>query len=148
MDMLLGKDVKFKWIQYCQESFEFLKKKLVKAPILKFLYWSRKFHVHVDASNVVVESVLAQPYGDTMDHPNAYASEKLNKVERNYSTTEMEALSMIFVLQNFRHYLLANPFTFFTEHQPLKYLVNKPVHQGNICWWLQLFQEFEFDVII
>jgi hypothetical protein len=30
----------------------------------------------------------------------------------------------------------------------LKYLVNKPVHQGNICRWLLLFQEFEFDVII
>ena len=36
MDEILIKDVEFKWIQYCQESFEFLKKNLVKAPILKF----------------------------------------------------------------------------------------------------------------
>jgi hypothetical protein len=34
-----------------------------------------------------------------VDHPNAYASQKLNKVERNYSTTEQEALAMIFSLQ-------------------------------------------------
>jgi hypothetical protein len=73
---------------------------------------------------------------------------KLNKEERNYSTTEREALSMIFALQKFCHYLLENPFTFFTDHQALKYLVNKPVHQGKICRWLLLFQEFEFDVII
>jgi hypothetical protein len=101
MDELLRKDVEFKWSQDCQESFKFLKKKLVEAPILKFPDWSRKFHVHVDASNVVVGSVLAQPYDDTMDHPNAYASQKLNKAERNYSTTEREALSMIFSLQKF-----------------------------------------------
>ena len=79
MDKLIRKDVEFKWIQDCQESFEFLKKKLVKAPILKFPNRSRKFHVHVDASNVVVGSVLTQTYDDTVDHPNAYASRKLNK---------------------------------------------------------------------
>jgi hypothetical protein len=74
---------------------------LVEAPILKFPDWSRKFHVHVDASNVVVGSVLAQPYDDTMDHPNAYASQKLNKEEINYSTMEREALSMIFLYKSF-----------------------------------------------
>jgi hypothetical protein len=142
------KDVEFKWSQDYQESFEFLKKNLVEAPILKFRYWSRKFHVHVDASNVAVGLVLAQPYDDTMDHPNVYASQKLNKVERNYSTVERESLSMIFALQKFRYYLLANTFTFFTDHQALKYLVNKPVHQGNIFRWLLLFKEFEFDIII
>jgi hypothetical protein len=61
---------------------------------------------------------------------------------------EREALSMIFTLQKFQHYLLTNPFTFFTDHQALKYLVNKPVHQGKICHWFLLFQEFEFDIII
>jgi hypothetical protein len=55
---------------------------------------------------------------------------------------------MIFTLHKFRHYLLANPFTFFIGHQALKYLVNKPVHQGNIFRWLLLFQELVFDLII
>jgi len=32
----------------------------------------RNFHVHVDTSNVIVSSVLAQPYDDMVDHPNAY----------------------------------------------------------------------------
>ena len=55
---------------------------------------------------------------------------------------------MVFSLQKFRHYLLANPFTFYTDHQALKYLVNKPLHHGRICRWLLLFQEFEFDVVV
>ena len=77
-----------------------------------------------------------------MDHPIVYSSKKLNKDERNYSTTKREALGMVFALQKYRHYLLANPFIFYTDHQTLKYLVNKPLHHGIICRWLLLFQEF------
>lgn len=55
---------------------------------------------------------------------------------------------MVFALQNFSHYLLPTPFTFYTDHQALKYLVNKPLHHGRICRWLLLFQEFEFEVVI
>jgi hypothetical protein len=136
----------FRWSQDCQDSFEFLNKKLVEAPILKFSEWLRVFHVHVNASSIVVGCVLAQPYDDTIDHPNAYSSHNLNTIEINYSTREREALSMIFALHKFQHYLLVNPFTFFTDLHALKYLFNKPVHQGKICCWLFLFQEFKFDV--
>ena len=55
---------------------------------------------------------------------------------------------MVLNLQKFRHYLLTNPFIFYTDHQALKYLVNKPLHHGRICRWLLLFQEFEFEVFI
>ena len=33
-------------------------------------------------------------------------------------------------------------------HSTLKYLVNKPVLGGNICRWLLLFQEHDFEVIL
>ena len=55
---------------------------------------------------------------------------------------------MVFSLQTFHHYLLANPFTFYIDHQALKYLVNKPLHHGRICRCLLLFQEFEFEVVV
>ena len=55
---------------------------------------------------------------------------------------------MVFALQKYQHYLLANPFLFYTDHQALKYLVNKPLHHGRICRWLLLFQEFEFEVVV
>ena len=93
-------------------------------------------------------AILTQPSDDAIDHPNAYASIKLNRVEHNYSTTKREGLGMVFSLQNFYHYLLANPFTFYTYHHALKYLVNKPLHHGRIYRWLLLFQEFEFEVVV
>lgn len=55
---------------------------------------------------------------------------------------------MVYLLQKFCHYLLGGKFKFFTDHSALKYLVNKPILEGQIFQWLLLFQEFTFKVII
>ena len=36
----------------------------------------------------------------------------------------------------------------YIDHSTLKYLVNKPMLGGNICRWILLFQEFDFEVIV
>jgi hypothetical protein len=36
----------------------------------------------------------------------------------------------------------------FTYHSFLKYLVNKTMLGGDICRWLLLFREFDFEVIV
>ena len=104
--------------------------------------------MHIDASGLAIGAILTQPGEDGMDYPIIYNIIKLNKEEHNYSTTNREALGMVFALQKYRHYLLANPFIFYTDHQVLKYLVNKPLHHRRICRWLLLFQEFEFEVVV
>ena len=88
MEELLRIDVPYHWTEECHHSFELLKRKLVKEPILKFPDWLKKFHVHIDASALAVDTILTQPINDATNHPNSYASRKLNRVERNYSTTE------------------------------------------------------------
>ena len=148
LEELLRHDQEFEWTEECDTSFDTLKRKLVEAPILRFPNWLTKFHVHIDASSLEIGAILTQPGDDEMDYPIVYSSKKLNKAEKNYSTTEREALGMVFALQKYRHYLLANLFIFYTDHQALKYLVNKPLHHGRICRWLLLFQEFEFEVVV
>ena len=101
MKKLLSIDVPYYYTEECQHSFELLKRKLVKEPILKFPDWLKKFHVHIDASSLAVGAILTQPADDATDHPSAYASRKSNKDERNYSTTKREALGMVFFLQKF-----------------------------------------------
>lgn len=90
MEELHRANVPFILNKECIESFEILKKKLIKAPIMRFPNWSKKFRVHIDASAIAVRSIVTHPGDDHMDHPNAYASRKLNKVKRNYSATERE----------------------------------------------------------
>ena len=101
MEVLLKINVPFIWNQECIEAFETLKKILVEAPILRFPNWSKKFHVHIDASTIVVSAILTQPRDENLDHPNGYGSWKLNNTGRNYLMTEQEGLEMIFALHKF-----------------------------------------------
>lgn len=148
IETLLNNERKFQWTMECQEAMDTLKDKLVNAPILKHPNWDIIFHVHTDASGIAIGAILAQPGSKKVDHLVYYASRKMSIPEKNYTTTEQEALAMVFSLQKFRHFLLPKKFKFFTDHQALKYLVNKPIHQGKIIRWILLFQEYEFDIVV
>ena len=63
-------------------------------------------------------------------------------------TTEREGLAMVYALHKFRQYLLGGHFNMFTNHSALKYLVNKPMLGGEICCWLLLFHEFDFEIVV
>jgi hypothetical protein len=132
----------------CDKAFDILKLKLSTALILIFSNWEIKFHVHVDASGIILGSILVKLEEGNMNHPIYFTNRKLSQVENNYTNTKREGLAMIYALQKFRHYLLGSHFKFFTHYSALKYLVNKPVLEGRICRWLLLFQEFSFEVIV
>lgn len=121
---------------------------MVVAPILVFPNWKKEFHVHVDASCEALGEVLTQDGGEGLDNSIAFASHRLSKVEKNYSTTKHEGLAMVYVLQKYPHYLLRGHFNMYTDHYVLKYFVNKPVLGGCICRWILLFQEYDFDVVV
>ena len=55
---------------------------------------------------------------------------------------------MIYAIKKFWHYLLANKFVFFTDHQALLYLVNKPCNTGCIVRWFLILLEFDFTVVV
>jgi hypothetical protein len=121
---------------------------MITVPILVFPYWSKEFHVHVDASSIALGEVLAYPSAREIDHPLAFASRKISTSEMNFTTIEREGLAMVYALNKFRHYLLGGDFKMFTDHFALKYLVNKPVLGGRICIWLLLFQEYGFEIVV
>jgi hypothetical protein len=148
LETLFKKFEIFRWTPECDKEFNILKEKISVASILIFPNWKIEFHVHVDASSITLGAILVQPREENMDHPMYFFSRKLLQVKHNYKTTESEGITMIYALQNFRHYLLGSHFKFFTEHSALKYLVNKLVLQGGIFKWLVLFKEFSFKVIV
>ena len=75
-----------------------------------------------------------------------YASHGLSATEKNYSTTEREALGMVYNITKFRHYLLGRRFTFHVDHSALPYLVNKQALTGRLSRWMLLLQEFDFQI--
>jgi hypothetical protein len=98
MEKLLKKYYQFQWTEECQQSFDTLKRKMVTAPILVFPDWSKEFHVHVDASSISLEVVIAQPGEGDINHPLSFDSKKLSTTEVNYNTTEREGLAMVYAL--------------------------------------------------
>ena len=55
---------------------------------------------------------------------------------------------MIYAVKRYRHYLLSNKFVFFTNHQALLYLVNKPCNTGRIVQWFLILLEFDFIAMV
>ena len=86
--------------------------------------------------------------GDKRECPVYYASRQMSPAEKKYTTTEREALAVVYACKKFRHYLLGYRIVFHTDHDSLKYLVNKPDLSGRIARWILLLQEFNYEVVV
>ncbi len=76
-----------------------------------------------------------------------YSSKLLNSTKKNYTTTKIEFLVMVYASCKFRHYLLGNMFTFYVDHMALMYLVNKPHVSNMLAKWILLFLEYDFKIV-
>ena len=135
-----------RWTDTEDAVYEALKVMLSQAPVFQPPDWMRPFHVFVDASNIAIGSALMQHIAPNWYRPVYYSSRKLSATERNYSTTEREALGMIYSINKFRHYMLRKKFTLHVNHAALLYLVSKQWLTGKLARWMLLFQEFDFDI--
>ena len=62
----------------------------------------------------------------------------MSPVEKKYTTTEREAVAVVYICKKFRHYLLGYQIVFHTDHDSLKYLINKPDLSRRIARWILL----------
>ncbi len=58
-----------------------------------------------------------------------------------------EALTMVYALHKFKHYLLGNHFIFYVDHMALVYLINKPQVSSIIARWILLVFEYDFKIV-
>ncbi|CAM6113397.1 unnamed protein product [Calypogeia fissa] len=143
---MLKSGADFEATQERVESFEELKNRLLEAPILQTPDWEKEFHVFVDVSGFCIGVVLSQMDEEGKDHPLYFASRLMIATEKNYSATNREALGIIYACKKFRHYLLRYKVVFHTDHNALKYMVNKPDLTGRVARWVLLLQEFDYEV--
>ena len=145
---LLRKNSVFVWSKSCQSAFETIKSLLVSAPVLATPDFDKLFVLTVDASDVGAGAVLLQEDSKGIDHPISYVSHKFNASQRNYSTSEKEALALVFALQHFDFYV--NPAQFpiqvYTDHNPLVF-VNKVRNKNQHLWrWSLALQSYDLDI--
>lgn len=136
----------FLWSPEADKAFIDLKSKLVQAPVLACPDFTHPFEVHTDASNFGIGAMLVQSI-DGVEHPVAYMSRSLSKPERNYSTTEREALAVLIALEHWRCYLENDKtFVVYTDHSSLKWFLSLSNPTGRLARWGVRLSAFNFEI--
>ncbi|GFY35859.1 coiled-coil domain-containing protein 130 homolog [Trichonephila clavipes] len=145
LSYLTKKKVKWQWGFDQQNAFQTLKNSLTTPPVLKQADGTKPYIIRTDASNYALGAVLLQGEGSD-EHPIEYASRLLTPAERNYSTTEREALAVVWALKKFRGYIEGTEITVASDHQPLKWLLNLKSPTGRLAKWAHEIQSFNLKV--
>ena len=118
---LTHKNTPFVWSSSCQAAFDKLKELSTKSPILAFPNFELPFILETDASGVGLGAVLSQQPddGSTRRRPIAYDSRTLQKHERNYGISELEALAVVCATKHFHAYLYGHRCKVLTDHSAL-----------------------------
>ena len=141
-DMTKDSQPEFNWTPLADKSFNELKNRLCKAPILSLPDFSVPFVIYTDASDYGLGAVLSQRRGEH-ECVIAYASRTLTPAERNYSTTEKECLAIVWTVNYWRPYLLGKAFDIVTDHQSLTWLQGLKEPKGRLTRWILALQEYE-----
>ncbi|KAJ8893376.1 hypothetical protein PR048_005967 [Dryococelus australis] len=142
---LTKKDVTFEWNEIREKAFVELHEALCDNPVLKYPDFSLSFFEICNSSGTAMDAVLSQKINGS-DHPIFYISQKLNKAERNYSTTERECPCVFLVLKKW-HYLYGCKFTVVTDHRPLRWLLQIKEPTSHLARWYLLLSEYDFEII-
>ena len=131
-DLLEGKASKLKneeleLMPEALQAFEDLKKKCMTAPVLVFADFKKPFQLETDASGEGLGTILLQESDDRQYHPVAYASQELKGGEPKHHSSKLEFLALKWaVMEQFRKYLQYQPFTVWTDNNPLTYILMTP----------------------
>ncbi|GFW22405.1 transposon Tf2-11 polyprotein [Trichonephila clavipes] len=144
LSYLTKKKVQWQWGFDQQNEFQTLKNYLT-TPVLKQADGTPPYIIRTDARNYALGAVLLQGEGSD-EHPIDYASRLLTPAERNYSTTEREALAVVWALKKFRGYIEGTEITVASDHQPLKWLLNLKSPIGRLARWALEIQSFNLKI--
>ncbi|KAJ3645713.1 hypothetical protein Zmor_023352 [Zophobas morio] len=142
---LTKKNVVWEWGPTQSAAFEELKTALTSAPILKPAELGKPYILRTDSSAYALGAALLQGEGNE-ERPVEYASRLLSPPERNYSTTEREALALVWAVQKFRGYLEEAPFIAITDHQPLRWLMSLKSPSGRLARWALQLQPYNLKI--
>ncbi|KAJ3661163.1 hypothetical protein Zmor_005573 [Zophobas morio] len=142
---LLKKDAAWQWDSTHQEAFEELKQRLADAPILRQANPEEPFVLRTDASAYALGAALLQGEGPE-ERPIEYASRLLTNHEQNYTTTEREALAIVWAVRRFRGYLEESSTVVITDHQPLRWLMTLKTPTGRLARWALQLQPYHLTI--
>lgn len=135
------------WTADCASALAALKTALTSAPTLAHLDATARLVLFTDASDHTIAGTLMQQRDhDDAPAPLEYFSRALTAAERNYSTSEKEALAVVASLQRARHIVLGRHVTVYTDHAALRSLLTARVLAGRLQRWALVLQEYQLTI--
>lgn len=145
---LLKNQTEWKWDDRHQRAMDELKEKLTTAPVLAHPDYTKPFIVHTDASTTGLGVVLSQKDKDQKEHPIVYLSRTLSPAEKNYTSTEMECLAIIWALKKLHPYLDGSTFDIITDHSALQWILNFSGTNKRLLRWSMDLQPYKEHMVI
>jgi hypothetical protein len=137
----LTKKGAFKWSDEAQLAFDKMKKVMSTCLVLALPYFSHPFILECDASGEGIGVVLMQN-----KHPIAFERRKLRGPELLYTIYDKEMLAIMHALAKFRQYLVGVKFVVWTDHNSLKYFLEKKDLNERQQKWVSKIQAYDFDI--
>ena len=107
----------------------------------------KPFLLETDASKYGLGAILQQVQEDGRYHPVAYTSHALRRSEANYHSSKLEFLALKWaVTQQFKEYLMYQPFTIRTDNNPLTYMLTTPNLDATGHCWVSALAGFDFKL--
>ena len=129
-----------------RQSFEELKRCLCNAPVLHQLDYDKDFIIQTDASEYAIGGCLAQLDDTGREYPLAFYSAKMTEVQRRWSVIEKESFACIYALKQFDALVFGFNIVLYTDHNPLKYMVDSTLRSAKLTRWALSLQRYSVTV--
>lgn len=149
---LLEKDRKWQWTSTCEEAFQTCKRLLTSNQVLTHYNPNLPVRLACDASQFGIGAVLSHVMPNRTERPIAFASRSLNNAEKAYAQIDKEALSLVWGVKHFNHYLYGRHFQLVTDHKPLTYIFHPdkgiPVTAAaRMQRWALFLSGHDYDIV-
>jgi hypothetical protein len=97
-----------------QQAFDNVKVAIAKETVLAYLDFSNPFEMYTDTSSTQLGAVITQD-----NRPIAFFSKKLSEMQQKYKFTEIELLTIVETLKEFKEMLWGQDIKVYTDHKNL-----------------------------
>ena len=137
----------FNWGNEQQDSFEEIKRRLLKPPVLHIPNKTGRFHLYSDTSKFATGSTLYQ-IQNGKPKLIAYASKRLPEATKSHSITELELCGLAINIVSFSHLLKRVDFDAIVDHLALTHIIKSKMEPATtrIKRLLELISSYSFNL--
>jgi len=144
-DLLRSSD--FNWTKKCEKAFIAIKNKLSWEPVLAIFNPDREIELHTDASQAGLGAVLLQKGDDNRWRMVHCISRRTSDTERNYHSTKLELLAIVWAVERLRIYLYGRTFTIVTDCAAITYLQSSKASKPQLARWAETLVDYDFKIV-